>query len=300
LARHALDQLTSVGPAVEQARLVASLDAMERSGNDILQLTDELLELARGEVGYLRLVTAPTDLLQLVQGLAHSTRWLALHQNNQLQLVTDLAWPHVALDATRLVQVLRNLLANACAATHNGIITLGLRSTPAVEAGHAQLDVWVSDTGRGMAPEVLGRIFEPFEQVDMASATGSSGLGLAIARQWVRLMGSEIGVQSSQGQGSTFFWSMQVPVAETVAAAVNANPLPAAAAARQPHHPDSLDWAQLRTLADSGDGLGVDAWITRHRHQLSDDPLAQGVLALGESLQLAALVRWLDSHHKPL
>lgn len=57
--------------------------------------------------------------------------------------------------------------------------------------------------------------------------------------------------------------------------------------------PPPLDWAQLRTLADTGDGLGVDAWIARHRSQLGASPLARGVIALGDSLQLAALVRWL-------
>jgi signal transduction histidine kinase len=300
LARLALDRLTAVGPDTEQARLQESVQAMQRSGHDILQLSDELLELARGEAGRLCLVTAPTDLPQRVQAVADGTRWLALHQNNQLQVHTDLAVTQVTLDAARFEQVLRNLLANACAATHNGVVTLGLRSTLAAEAGYAQLDVWVSDTGRGVAPEALERIFEPFEQIDASCATGNSGLGLAIARQWVRMMGSEISVQSTPGQGSVFTWSMQVPVAEekidvtTDAKAVN--PAPEEDTTHPSARPAPLDWVQLRTLADNGDGLGVDAWIARHRPVLADDPLTQGVLALSDSLQLAALVRWLDSH----
>jgi signal transduction histidine kinase len=300
LARLALDRLTSVGPDTEQVRLRESVQAMQRSGQDILQLSDELLELARGEAGRLCLVTAPTDLQQRVQAVANDARWLALHQNNQLQVHTDLAITQVELDATRFEQVLRNLLANACAATHNGVVTLGLRSTRATEAGYAQIDVWVSDTGRGVAPEALERIFEPFEQIDASCATGNSGLGLAIARQWVRMMGSEISVQSTPGQGSVFAWSMQVPIADTDMESDHdteaINPLPADDATRQTASPEPLDWGQLRTLADHGDGLGVDAWIARHRPVLADDPLTQGVLALSDSLQLAALVRWLDLH----
>lgn len=293
LAQQSLSQLTSVEPGTEQ--LQESVQAMQRSGSDILQLTDELLELARGEAGRLCLVTAPTDLMQLMQEVANNARWLALHQNNQLQLLTDLAVKYVMLDAARFEQVLRNLIANACAATHNGVITLGLHSTLATEAGYAQLEVWVGDTGRGVAPEVLERIFEPFEQIDESCATGNSGLGLAIAQQWVRLMGGNINVQSTLGQGSRFAWSMQVPIIETVDE--DPYPLPITATLAPTARPVPLDWSSLRTLANNGDGLGVDAWIARHRDLLADDPLAQGVLALGDSLQLAALVRWLDSHH---
>ena len=293
LAQQSLSQLTSVESVT--VPLQESVQAMQRSGRDILQLTDELLELARGEAGHLCLAPVPTNLLQLMQEVANNARWLALHQNNQLQLQTELAVQHVALDTARFEQVLRNLIANACAATHNGVITLGLNSTLATEAGYAQLEVWVGDTGRGVAPEVLERIFEPFEQIDESCATGNSGLGLAIAQQWVRLMGGNINVQSTLGQGSRFAWSMQVPIIETVDE--DPYPLPITATLAPTARPVPLDWSSLRTLANNGDGLGVDAWIARHRDLLADDPLAQGVLALGDSLQLAALVRWLDSHH---
>ena len=113
---------------------------------------------------------------------------------------------------------------------------------------------------------------------------------MAIARQWVRLMGGELVVQSTPGQGSVFSWSMQVPVSDA-ALVMTATPAEIA-----PPIDSTLDWAQLRALADSGDGLGVDAWIARHRNQMGDDARACGVLALGDSMQLAALVRWLDQY----
>lgn len=415
-----LDQLAMGAPELARERLQESVQVMKRSADNVLQLADELLELARSEEGRLSLTTAPTHLPELVQELASATRWLAQHQGNQLQVHTELAVAWVVLDAARVKQVLRNLLANACAATRGGIITMGVCSTATADARTALLDVWVSDTGRGIAPEALERIFEPFEQLDVSSATGSSGLGLAIAQQWVHLMGADIAVQSTPGVGSVFSWVMQVPVvaappcqalpgnlvspgqrfADTVtdelprlqghvlvvedvqdhrrllcgmlqnmglqvsqapsglaAIALLEAPRgpPAQPASRidlvftdlnmpdgdgqsllqwcrqhqpglavvalsssapspdlfdadllkptcpvQLHQvlqrllPPALDWAALRMLADSGDGLGVDAWLTRHRDRLGEGPLARGAIVLGDSLQLAALVRWLN------
>jgi signal transduction histidine kinase len=405
LAQRCLDQLPTLA-ATQRETLQASVQAMQRSASDMLQLSDELLELVRGEEGRLSLACAPTHLPSLVQEVEESTRWLAQHQGNRLRLEIDLGLDWVLLDAARVKQVLGNLLANACAATRDGVVTLGLRS--AVDGDGARLEWWVGDTGRGIAPHALDRIFEPFEQLNAASATGSSGLGLAIARQWVRLMGSDVLVQSTPGRGSRFSWSQQVPLAAAPtrvdalapAAGVNLSVAPLQAhvlvvddvpdhrlflqrllhsmglqvsLARSGHEaaqllqdtqtqpggridlvitdqnmpdgdglwllrwcreqrsalavvalssqarpsgqfdacllkpvspaelrgvlqrllPPHLDWLALRALAEAGDGLGVDAWLTQHREQLGEGPLAHGALALGHSLQLAALVRWL-------
>jgi signal transduction histidine kinase/CheY-like chemotaxis protein len=416
LVQRYVDQLALANSKTNQKRVLDSVQAMQRSGHDMLQLSDELLELVRGEAGRLTLKTAPCHLPSLAQELIESSRWLAQQGGNQLQLTLELARPDLLLDAARLQQVLRNLLTNACAATQGGVITLGLRSAAGADAQTAQLELWVQDSGRGIPAQALERIFEPFEQLGTDSATGSAGLGLAIARQWVRLMGSDLAVQSALGVGSVFSWVMQVPVARLAAQA----PLPDAAlpaplstgtpaapelplhghvlvvddvedmrlclqdlleltglqvsqassgqaaiavlqgptdagvagidlvltdqnmpdgdgrfllqwcrqhrpglavvclsgepqppglfdaallkpaSAEQLHQvlqnllPPSLDWAALRALADSGDGLGVDAWIAQHRDQLGAGPLARGVVALGGSLQLAALVRWLS------
>lgn len=419
LARRYLDQLPAQTPDALRERLLESIQAVQRSGSDMLQLADELLELARSQQGRLALSPAPAHLPDVVQELASAARWQAQQQGNQLLVHTDLAVALVLLDAARVKQVLRNLLSNACAATQGGVITLGMCSSVArAGADCAVIEVWVSDTGRGIEPAALARIFEPFEQLDASRATGSSGLGLFIAQQWVRLMGGELAVQSTPGVGSVFSWAMRVPLvpgqpllvlpdsearpsqcfaptvmdeqpvlhgrvlvvddmlahrsllcgelqnmglqvvqAEGGLAAVallqalaDSTPLsrvdlvltdlnmpegdghallqwcrthrpglavvaissshqaqalfedhllkPASPAQLRPVLqrllPPPLDWLALRRLADSGDGLGVDSWIARHRDQLGDGPLARGVLALGGSLQLAALVRWLN------
>lgn len=406
LAQRYLEQSEAQETGLAAQRLLESVRAMERSGKDMLQLSEELLDFLRGEEGKLNLVTGPASLTALAQETASDARWLAQRQGNRLQLDTDLTVPVVEIDAVRVQQVLRNLLDNACAATRNGVITLGLRSAATPVPGMAQLDVSVSDTGRGISPEALERIFEPFEQLGAGNATGSSGLGLAIARHWVRLMGSDITVQSSPGIGTVFSWTMQVPIADpsdlvtpTLAApptAVGDGPLrghvlvvdadvdqqhflqqalqdfglqvtpvtsgqaavnvlsdttgprvdlvltqqnmddgdghallqwcrqnyPALAvvallddgqqtgqfdsALRKPvsiallkqalqrQLPPPLDWCQLRDLAELGDGLAVDAWIARHRDRLGDGAMARGVIRLASTLQLAALVRWLQ------
>lgn len=422
-ARHILDPLTGALQPRDVAQLLQSVEAVQRSGHDMLQLSDELLELARGDTGHLTLNEAPCDLSALAQEIMYSSRWLAQKGGNQVRLALDLAVPVVVLDAPRVKQVLRNLMANAFIATQGGTITLGLRSTAGADTKAAELDLWVSDSGRGIAPQALERIFEPFEQLDASCATGSSGLGLAIARQWVRLMGGDLQVQSAVGVGSVFSWTMQAPITTVATDNRQGNAAPTEAcdapnppvSARQlnghvlvvddeqeqrqllqdtlesmglqvalacggdaaiallqgagdspsdaqlivrPLHvdlvltdmnmqggdgkgllqwcrrhrpslavvclsgepqppgifdaallkpastdllhgvvqdllPPALDWSTLRALADSGDGLGVDAWIARNRDQLGTGPLARGVIELGGSLQLAALVRWL-------
>lgn len=410
LMRSHLEQLPERRTPETWTRLMASVQAVEHSGDDMLQLTDELLELARAEEGKLNLLATPTDLSQLLQDVAGTICWLVQHQGNQLEIQAELAIPWVVMDAVRVKQVLRNLLSNACTATRNGVITVGMRSIPTSDAALAQLEVWVSDTGRGIPDEALERIFEPFEQLDANQATGGSGLGLAIAQQWVRLMGGVIGVQSTLGKGSTFSWFMQLRVAKAEADPETLSTSPpepfhahlplhghvlvvdeledhrqllqsalqdmglqvsqatdglsaiallqaqsasearidlvitdqnrpagngqwllpwcrqhqprlavvALSSTQQTSHlfdafllkpsnpnqlraalqallPPALNWVELHALADSGDGLGVDAWMSRHRAQLGDGPFARGVIAFGDSLQLAALMRWILS-----
>lgn len=357
LARRYLDQLPAQTPDAVRERLLESIQAVQRSGSDMLQLADELLELARSQQGRLELSIAPTHLPDVVQELASAARWQAQQQGNQLLVHTDLAVALVLLDGARVKQVLRNLLSNACAATQGGVITLGMCSSAArAGAGSAVIEVWVSDTGRGIEPAALERIFEPFEQLDASRATGSSGLGLFIAQQWVRLMDDvlehrallsgelqNMGLQVLQAEGGLAAMALlqalpdSTPVSRVdlvltdlnmpdgdghallqwcrthrpglAVVAISSSPQvltlfedhllkPASPAQLRPVLqrllPPPLDWVALRSLADSGDGLGVDAWIARHRDRLGDGPLACGVLALGGSLQLAALVRWLN------
>lgn len=171
------------------------------------RLVGDLRELALADAGQLTLQREPTDLRLLVE------RTVALFQpqaNEQhVALTTELPphLPEVTLDEQRIVQVLRNLLSNALRYTPAGgavIVTLARQEQVA--------KVSVRDTGSGIAPEALSHVFERFWRGDKgrARSQGGAGLGLAIARQWVRAHGGEIGVESQLGQGTVFWFTVPI------------------------------------------------------------------------------------------
>jgi CheY-like chemotaxis protein len=135
----------------------------------------------------------------------------------------------VAVDETRLRQVLLNLLGNAVKFTDSGTVALRVLPLPAgpgAEPGTARLRFEVADSGIGMNAQQLGRIFQPFEQVaDVQRREGGTGLGLAISQQLVRLMGGTIGVASEPGKGSTFSFELTLQLADGRPATAAASPL---------------------------------------------------------------------------
>jgi CheY-like chemotaxis protein len=120
----------------------------------------------------------------------------------------------VQMDEKRLRQVLLNLLGNAVKFTDHGEVELNVQVL-SIHATEAHLRFEVRDTGVGMSPDQFETIFQPFEQVgDMQQRQGGTGLGLAISRGFVRLMGSEIHVQSTLGKGSVFWFELLVPIVD--------------------------------------------------------------------------------------
>ncbi|WP_198321030.1 sensor histidine kinase [Azohydromonas aeria] len=179
---------------------------IEQAGTQLLALTDDVLDLSRVEAGELRLELAPFDLDALLQTLSAlvqpqaAAKGLALRLERAPQLPARLRG-----DALRLRQVLLNLLGNAVKFTERGEVRLWVHGdTP--EAGRVRLHLEVSDSGIGIEPALQQRIFEPFAQADASTTRrfGGTGLGLSIVRRLVGLMGGEIALQSTPGQGSTF------------------------------------------------------------------------------------------------
>ncbi len=199
------------------------LAAMERGGQNVLTLIDELLQFARGEEGHLRLEPRATYLNAMLRDVLEHMQPVAQRTGNTLELVADVELPVVWLDESRVHQVLCNLIANACAVTDGGQITLTVQSRHRTEgnpnaeppAGGQRLDLHfaVADTGPGIAPEAIEHLFAPFVQGEITSKSNGAGagfgLGLAICRQLVRLMGSDIDVQSSPQHGSVFSFTLQ-------------------------------------------------------------------------------------------
>ncbi len=197
-------QLTSQ----QQARLTVMRD----SGDHLLTLIDDVLDMASIEAGKITLKATNVDLRALFDIVIQSLRPRADAKQLDLQLDLDPALPaHAVLDGQRLRQVLLNLLANAIKFTDAGHVRLQVDLVPATASGAQRLACAVSDTGIGLSPEQSTRLFQPFEQLgDLPRRQGGSGLGLSISQELVRLMGGQITVESTPGSGSRFSFEIEL------------------------------------------------------------------------------------------
>jgi signal transduction histidine kinase len=184
----------------QETRRYLSVVAAETSR--LGSLVDDVLSLARADADELRLDIQPVDVAAVIVQVCETLAPLARRDRN-LSLVHSSATglPRAMADRDRLAQVLTNLVRNAVNNTLDG----GIISVEAVDAGN-RVAITVSDTGIGLEPEDLKRIFERFYRTDRSRArdTGGSGLGLAIVRDLVTAMGGSIGAESEPGRGSVF------------------------------------------------------------------------------------------------
>jgi len=190
---------------VTSAKQRKDLDIINRSGEHLLHLIDDVLDIAKIESGRRELEIGPCDLETLVRDVMDMIRVRAQRKRLELDLISPPEFPRfVQADGPKLRQVLINLLGNAVRYTEEGGVTLRL-SAPR----EGRLTFEVHDTGPGIAPEDQARIFDAFVQVNKSSQKGT-GLGLTITRQFVELMGGTIQVESMIGMGSTF--RVQLPI----------------------------------------------------------------------------------------
>jgi signal transduction histidine kinase/DNA-binding NarL/FixJ family response regulator len=192
----------------------AGILTVQRSGEHLLLLINDMLDLARIEAGKVELYADSMNLGPLLGIVADIIRVEAQRKQLGFDHQTVGTLPHVVrADEKRLRQVLLNLLNNAVKFTRHGKVALRVTVLDSGNA-HARLRFEVEDTGIGIAPDHLDRIFRPFEQAhDVQRRFGGTGLGLAISRQLVRLMGSDIHVESRVGVGSRFWFELELPVA---------------------------------------------------------------------------------------
>lgn len=193
-------------------RQLRGLDTIQQSGQHLLALINDILDLARIEAGRTELNPEPVKLLDLLQSVVNLMRIKA--DEKRLTLAFDAApgLPEAVLaDERRLRQVLLNLLANAIKFTDHGSVCLHAAAQP-LQASQWLLRLEVQDSGVGMAADELGRIFRPFEQVgDVRRRSGGTGLGLAITRALINDMGGQIRVASEPGCGATFSVDLPLP-----------------------------------------------------------------------------------------
>ncbi len=197
------------------ARQARSLDTIHKSGQHLLELINDILDLARIEAGRTELNPQPVKLSDFLQSVVNLLRVKA--DEKRLALVFDAVagLPDAVLaDERCLRQVLLNLLANAIKFTDNGTVTLRASTEPK-GAEQVLLRLDVEDTGVGMRPEDVERIFEPFQQVgDVQRRSGGTGLGLSITRALVNDMGGQVQVSSEFGRGTRFRVELPLPLAQ--------------------------------------------------------------------------------------
>lgn len=192
------------------------LETISRSGEHLLSLINDVLEMSKIEAGRTTLNPAPFDLHALVEDLGMMLQVRA--EAKQLRLAVEVAPEvprYVVTDENKLRQVLINLLGNAVKFTDRGGIAL--RVGTRTEASGPRLVVEVEDTGMGIAEEERSRIFGYFEQSAGGARVGGTGLGLAISQRFIQLMGGEITVESTLGEGSTFRFDLPLQESEPTA-----------------------------------------------------------------------------------
>ena len=182
----------------------ASLDRVRRAGKHLLGLINEVLDLSKVEAGRMELQIQEFDLAELIDDVATTTEALATVKNNHLSVSFPDDVGAMRTDQTRLRQIIFNLVSNACKFTQDGTIELSVEQ--ASRSGSPGVSISVSDTGIGMTPEQIETVFEPFSQAETTTAVqfGGTGLGLTISREYCRMMGGDIAVQSESGKGTTF------------------------------------------------------------------------------------------------
>lgn len=190
----------------EIKNLHTDLNTIERSGQRLLDLINDVLDIAKIEAGKYELFIEPVSLTDLLSEIKAMGLPLAKTNDNSLIVEFENTMPEIQTDRLRLGQVLLNFISNACKFTSQGEIKLK------VETGDKSIHFSVSDNGVGMTNEQVNKVFNEFQQASSstASAYGGTGLGLTISKQLVELMGGKISVTSSPGNGAVFSFSLPV------------------------------------------------------------------------------------------
>jgi signal transduction histidine kinase len=185
-----------VGTVSDGAR--SFLERAQRATRSLLLLVNDVLDLSKLAAGKMDLVFHLVRVRAVVDEAIATVEPLAAAQGITVEVLPGEPVPLVSTDGDRVRQILLNLLSNAVKFTDRGGITV------AIEPAEGWVEVHVADTGRGIAPEHQERIFHEFEQIPGSGVSGGTGLGLPISRKLARLLGGELRVKSTPGEGSVF------------------------------------------------------------------------------------------------
>jgi len=232
------------------------LNIVHRNACHLQTLVNDVLDLARIEAAQMSLLPEETDVTALVQEAVHTARSLVEARGLSLRTEAEPDLPRLWIDPTRVRQVLFNLLNNAARFTERGSVAVS------VHRRGEEVIFAVTDTGVGIAPEDIPRIFQEFHQADGSTRRrhGGAGLGLAISKRFVELHGGRIWVESQVGRGSTFCFSLPTHQAGLDIAAGNR---PAGAT-----RPLSAKGSEEPVLLVVTGSSGAAALLTRYVHNL--------------------------------
>ena len=216
------EMLQEEAPEMGAASLVSDLEKIHSAAKHQLGLINDILDLSKIEAGKMTLYVEEFDAAKLIREVVATVQPLVAKKSNRLEVDCPADLGTLRSDQTKLRQVFFNLLSNAAKFTENGTITL--RVSKGEGNGHPGsggslqpsdlrvLHFSITDTGIGMTPEQIGKLFQPFTQADSSTTRqyGGTGLGLAICRKFCQMLGGEIAVESELGKGSTF--RVELPV----------------------------------------------------------------------------------------
>lgn len=192
------------------------VETIRISGDNLLTVINDILDFSKIDAGRLELEEQPFSLVDTIEDVLDLLSTKASEKGLELAYEIDPAVPtFIQSDPTRLSQILVNLLNNGIKFTEQGECTVSVQMEANAAQGDTQrLRFAVRDTGIGIAPEKMERLFKPFSQVDASTTRkyGGTGLGLVICRMLCELMGGQIWIESEVGKGTTFFFTLEVKI----------------------------------------------------------------------------------------
>lgn len=189
--------------------LLPDLKKITSSGTHLLSLINNILDLSKIEAGKMELFVTSFEIENMVQTIKDVSEPLAAKNENDFVIKLDGAMGSMSQDETKLRQCITNFLSNGFKFTKNGTVTLDVKSR--MDGDIAFVDFAVVDTGAGMSPEGVAKVFEEYTQAERSTSAnyGGTGLGLPISKKFAEMMGGDVVVTSEEGVGSTF--TMSVP-----------------------------------------------------------------------------------------
>jgi len=193
---------------------VDDLKKVHSAGTHLLALINDVLDLSKIEAGKMDVYLETFGIGSLVEGVVSTIETLVKKNNNRLEVQVDPSLGDMHADVTKVRQALFNLFSNAAKFTHDGEI--GLRVQGIEVDGESWVHMSVSDSGIGIPPEKIDHVFEEFSQSDDSTTRdyGGTGLGLTISRRFCQMMGGDITLESTLGEGSTFTIRLPIVVQE--------------------------------------------------------------------------------------